>query len=204
MAEEDEIVWVKGQEPVPPVEIKAPAIEVRDTSANARALRLIESKSVQVSQQKREMIMTQNLNELDLTGILSKGDYAFYMQKKADYLMAYPDLEMDPFDLDDLHLLIIEHIMLKNLMKRKTKSPTADITKEYEACVKRIGDLKKSLSMRRTDRIKNKEAKKQTVNIAQMAVHFSDPEKARAMEERLAQAALEEMDLLSNSDKVSR
>lgn len=201
--ENEEPIILYEKNPKKPVEHQAPEIEYRGTSAADRALRLIEAKSIRTTEFKRQIMMTQSLNELDLTGILSKGDYAFYMQKKADYLVAYPDLEMDPFDLDDLHLLIIEHIMLKNLMKRKTKSPTADITKEYEACVGRIGNLKKSLSLRRTDRVKNKESKKQTLNIAQMSVHFSDPEKAKQMEERLAQAALEEQDLMSNPDKVS-
>lgn len=177
----------------------------RSTSALSRAQKLINSKSVQLTEQKHAAILSNQLNELDLTGILSKDDFAFYMQKKAEYTVAYPDLEMDPFDLDDLHLLIVEHIMLRNLLKRKKSKPSVDISKDYADCVKRINELKKSLSMRRTDRIKTKtEGKKQQINIASMSVVLADPKKAQELEEKLKRFRAEEESLASNSDKVGQ
>lgn len=186
-----------------PVEI-IQTVETRTTSALSRAEKLIKAKSVQLVEEKHVAIMSNNLNEVDLSGVLSKDDFAFYMQKKSEYVVAYPDLENDPFDLDDLHLLIIEHIMLRNLLKRKKKTPSIDIGKDYTDCTKRINELKKSLSMRRTDRIKTKSEKKQQINIAHMSVVMSDPKKAAELDAKLQAFRAEESRLLDSSDKVSQ
>lgn len=185
-------------------EVIVSPIEVRPTSVVSRAEKFIKQKSVQLSDEKRAIIMQPNLNEMDLSGVLSKADFAFYMDKKADYLMAYPDLGEDPFDLDALHMLIIEHIMLRNLLKRKTKTPSVDITKDYDTCTKRIESLNKSLATRRTDRTKIKGEKKQTINIASMSVTLAGPEGASEMEKRIIKMAAEEAALLKNPDKVAQ
>ena len=184
-----------------PIEI-LPTQAEQDLSARGalNGKRLLTEMSVHKERKKAELIEENNINEIDLHALLSKDDYEFYQEKKRSYLDYYPDLGNDPFDLDDLHLMIMEQVFQRNLLKRKRKHPTVDIAKDYEASVKRQGDLKKSLSMRRTDRVKAKQGPK-TLNVANLSVIVADKEKFAALQAGAEQAKLEE-DLLRLPEKV--
>lgn len=188
------------------VEVKDQNIEVILPSKNEDPFKLIKGlvaeKSIRINTSKKELLLSkENLNERDLPSILVRDDQNFYMEKKALYLESYPDLAEDPFDLDDLHSMIMEQIFQRNLMRKKKKHPFADIEKEYENSKKREGEFKKSLSVRRTDRFKQKGEKKQQVNIANLSVHFQDAEKMKAFEDR-AKELKRENEEFGDSEKV--
>ena len=84
-----------------------PEVQVKLEGATARGMALLNS-SLERRQEKKKELSQPSLNEVDLNVILSKDDNLFYQEKKASYLEAYPDLGNDPFDLDDLHLMIME------------------------------------------------------------------------------------------------
>lgn len=159
-----------------------------------RVKKMISAKSVQVAVKRKTLLFDkENLNEKDLVNILGREDQEFYHEKKELYIESYPDLAEDPFDLDDLHSMIMEQIFQRNLMRKKKKHPFSDIEKEYESSTKRQNELKKSLSVRRTDRVKQKDGKKQQINIANLSVQFQDPDKLREFSERAMLLKEEEM-----------
>lgn len=172
--------------------------EKLNTTTQKRLLKLIESRSVRRDGTKTPIRATKpSLNEVDLPDILSRDDNDFYEAKKAEYVEKYPELEEDPFDMDDLHLMMMEQIFQRHLLKKKKKHPAADITEDYQSSVKRQNDLKKSLSMRRQDRVSRKESKKSPINIANLSVNFGDHEKMDRLEDRIETLKAEE-EALSN------
>lgn len=174
------------------VVVATPEADKLNSRLLASTKRLIESKSIKAEKTKTDLIKTKSINEIDLNTLLTKDDQLFYDEKKNIYLDKYPELEDDPFDMDDLHLMIMEQIQQRNLLKKKKKRPALDISKQYEASVKRQNDLKKNLSLRRTDRVKNKDTKKTQVNIAQLSVGFNDPDRLAEFTDRAAQLREEE------------
>lgn len=171
-----------------------PEVQVKLEGATARGMALLNS-SLERRQEKKKELSQPSLNEVDLNVILSKDDNLFYQEKKASYLEAYPDLGNDPFDLDDLHLMIMEQVFQRNLLKRKKKHPNLDITKDYESSVKRQNDFKKSLSMRRADRVKAKQTGGPKINIAKISMSFTDEGKMVEMHRRLESMREEEQGL---------
>ena len=83
----------------------------------------------------------------------------------------------------------------RNLLKRKKKHPNLDITKDYESSVKRQNDFKKSLSMRRADRVKAKQTGGSKINIAKISMSFTDEGKMVEMHRRLESMREEEQGL---------
>jgi hypothetical protein len=160
------------------------------------ARKVLKENEVRKEEEKQKLIEEGNMNELDLKTLLSREDYNFYYEKKLMYLNEYPELT-DPFDQDDLHHMIMEQIFQRNMLKKKKKVPSANIMKEYQESVKRENDFKKSLSMRRTDRVKGKDVK-QVVNIAELSVRFEDKGELAAMQQRVMQARQEEAILRQN------
>lgn len=177
---------------------------VKIDSKNKRLLlaakKILDKRIGEVSTKRQESKDNESINESDLSDVLTKEDYIYYQVKKELYLSAYPELT-DPFDLDDVHLLIMEQIFQRNLFKQKKKMPGKDITEGYEKSVKRMKDLKQGLSLRRTDRLKDKNARKQTINIADMSVHFNSREGIDAMQKRIIDMRREE-NSLDDPDKV--
>ena len=163
--------------------------------------RMLEMRSLK---KKRPTIADQNLiNELDLRSLLTPEDYLFYQEKKEQYIESYPDLNNNPMDLDDLHLMIMEQIMQRNLLRRKKKHAGVQIEDPYAASVKRQHDLKKSLSLRRTDRLKGSEPKKITVNIAQLGVVLQNEDEIKKKQIIMDMEIEEEKRLLgSKSDDI--
>lgn len=164
------------------------------------AKKIFEKRTSGVSVKRQESKDSEAINEAELQDILNKDDYTYYQAKKELYLSSYPDFT-DPFDLDDLHLLIMEQIFQRNLFKQKKKFPGRDITEAYEKSVKRMKELKQGLSVRRTDRIKDKNAKKTEVSIASMSVHFNSREAVDKMQSRIIDLRAEEASL-ENTDKI--
>lgn len=160
------------------------------------ARKVLKENEVRKEEEKQKLIEEGNMNELDLKTLLSREDYNFYYEKKLIYLNEYPELT-DPFDQDDLHHMIMEQIFQRNMLKKKKKVPSANIMKEYQESVKRENDFKKSLSMRRTDRVKGKDVK-QVVNIAELSVRFEDKGELAAMQQRVIKARQEEAILRQN------
>lgn len=166
------------------------------TRKDANIIKIIEQSSVPISAPRRKMSRNEEINEKDLEVILKENDFLFYREKKEQYLDYYPDLT-DPFDLDDLHLMIMEQIFQRNLLRKQSKSPAIDIRDDYERSIKRQLEFKKSLSVRRTDRVKNKQEGKKTINIAEMSVQFGDKDKMKEFTDRLKQLEDEEDNLPS-------
>lgn len=194
-----------GQSPVKDENIRVivstPNADATKAAALVKIKRMIEQKEVKVIEEKKALIDQGNLNEVDLKTLLTKDDQEFYYEKKKQYLDKYPDLGDDPFDMDDLHDMIMEQIIQRTLLRKKKIRPTADISKEYESSKKRQADAKRSLSMRRTDRVKTKGEKKQVLNIANLSMNFSDPDKGRVLLDRLKELRQEE-NTLDDSEKV--
>lgn len=185
------------------VVIVTPDADKLNANAQARMKKLLEQKSISVQRVGKAPIKIgpKTLNEVDLPDILKADDTAFYDAKKEEYLNKYPDLADDPFDMDDLHHAIMEQIIQRNLFKKKKKYPSSNITEEYQASVKREGEFKKNLSVRRSDRVKQKDNKKPQVNIAKLSVHFGENSQMAALENRL-QGLAEEEQILRIGDKV--
>ncbi len=131
------------------------------------------------------------INEKDLKKILSEDDFAYYCEKMNLYLLAYPDLS-DPFDIDDLDRMVKEQIFQNNLLKKKRKYPSIDISEEYDKSDKRTDKIKDSLAMRRKDRIKKGGNKKNVVNISTMSVNLTDKDKVSEMERNMSRMREEE------------
>ncbi len=182
--------------------VSTPEADGKKASMIAKAQKMIEAKEIKVLDARKEAIADGSINEIDLKMLLTKDDQEFYQEKKAQYLAAYPDLGSDPFDMDDLHLMIMEQIMQRTMLRRKKTRPTIDISKEYAESVKRQSEAKRSLSMRRTDRVKEKGSKKQTLNIANLSVQFSDVDKGKIMLDRINKMRLEET-VLDDPEKVT-
>ncbi len=156
-----------------------------------RINKLIGQKSIQVAKEEA-MDASATINEQDLDEILSKDDKRFYQVKRQAYLTSYPDLADDQFDLDVLHLMIMEQIAQRQLYKKKKKHPAIDIQEDYERSTKRQGEYMKNLNVRRTDRMKTKDNKKVENNIANISMHFGNDDQVNAMAKRTAEMALEE------------
>ncbi len=167
----------------------------------AQIQKVIEAKETKIIQARQDVIESGTLNELDLKVILNKEDQEFYQEKKKSYIDAYPDLGSDPFDMDDLHDMIIEQIIQRSLLRKKRIRPTADIDKAFAESKKRQSEAKRSLSMRRTDRLKNKGETKKVLNIASLSINFSDKDKMQAMLDRVQSMRLEES-ILEKDEKV--
>lgn len=175
----------------------SPELQEKNDAKTARGLVAFNAAAEKIAIRKAEQPVEEpNINEADLSKILTRDDHEFYMEKKALYLAAYPDLGTDPFDLDDLHLMIMEQVFQRNILKRKKKHPNVDISKDYESSVKRQNEFKKSLSMRRTDRVKVKSAGGKTINIAKISMSFSDPNRLVEMQRRLESYRTEEAILI--------
>lgn len=178
------------------IEIIEPVIEIltpKETS-EAKLGQLITSVSNPIDKPRRKS-KTELSKEQELRLLLTEDDFEFYVNKKETYLASYPELT-DPFDLDDLHLMLMEQVTQRNLLKRKKKNPAVNISDAYEKSVKRQLELKKSLNVRRTDRVKTKEIKQtNTVNIADMSVVFGDKNKMMEFEDRLRLLENEEQEL---------
>ncbi len=196
---------MKDLEPKPVILDKDTTIVVNmplpSVKGQMQVKKMLEAISIKKEETKKALIEQNNINEIDLKALLSKENYEFYQEKKYVYLEAYPDLT-DPFDLDDLDLMIMEQILRRDLWKRKKKYPTIDISKDYENSVKRQLELKKSLSLRRTDRVKEKGQTKQTLNISNLSLHFSDKNNMDKMELELRKERAEEDKLRSIDSKV--
>ena len=164
------------------------------------AKNILKRKAITIASKQQAAEDTEELNESDLKDILSKEDVVFYHSKKQLYLEAYPELT-DPFDLDDLHILIMEQIFQRNLFKQKQKSPAKDISDAYEKSIKRLDGLKKGLALRRGDRLKTKAEKKQVVNISNLSVQFASNEGVQRLQNRIIDMKGEEA-LLVSPDKV--
>ena len=177
--------------------VSTPEADKKNTAQVANAKKMIEANSIRVETIKKEKLKIDpnNLNETDLPSLLSREDNDFYLEKKALYINSYPELQEDPFDLDELHLMLMEQVVQRNLWKRKKKRPSIDIDKLYEASVKRHEGFKKSLSVRRTDRQKIKGEKKQQLNIANLSINFSDKDKMAEFTERAMLLKEEEANL---------
>ncbi len=183
--------------------VTTPEMDKHNTLALSRIQKLIEAKEVKVIETRKALIEQGNINEIDLKTLLTKDDQEFYNEKKIQYLKAYPDLENDPFDMDDLHQMIMEQIIQRTLLRKKKKAPTADISKEYAESVKRQGEAKRSLSMRRTDRIKDKNTGKKVLNIASLSLNFSDADRGKILLDRIKEMRKEEEYLDNDEEKVS-
>ncbi len=168
----------------------------KQTLATARGLAMVNKSQEKITIKKEVQQKDESLNESNLIAILTKEEYQFYQEKKELYMGSYPDLGSDPFDLDDLHLMIMEQIFQRNLLKKKKKHPTVDIAKDYQDSVKRQNDFKKSLSMRRTDRVKTKTANKPTMNIANLSLIFQDPSRVVEVQQRMKAMQEEEAKLI--------
>jgi len=188
---------------VEPIRIKIDDnLKTRLESASAKGVSALRVASENRALKKRELVESDNINEVDLETILTKDDHLFYQEKKRLYIEAYPDLGTDPFDLDDLHLMLMEQVFQRNLLKRKKKHPTVDIAKDYQDSVKRQGEFKKSLSMRRTDRVKNKQGTGPKINIANLSLNFNNPSKLNEMQKRVLDLQTEEEGLVNRIDKL--
>ncbi len=165
----------------------------------ANEIRIVKNKEEKALARK-ELIEGGEINEIDLKTLLTKEDQDFYYDKKNDYLEVYPDLKGDPFDMDDLHQMIMEQIIQRSLLKKKKHKPYAAIEKEYSESIKRQENAKKSLSLRRTDRVKNKE-KKQTVNIANLSLNFTDDDKTKLLLDRIKEYREEERRTIDLTDE---
>lgn len=177
------------------VVIVMPKVEEIRTRMQGTIRKIIEEKSIKRDEKIEELSKKNQINEIDIDSILSKTDQKFYDEKKRFYLEAYPDLINDPFDMDNLHLLIIEQIIQRNLLKAKQKHPNKEITESYERSLKRISKLMEDLSVRRTDRLGKKDQGKKTVNIASLSMNFSDSDAISAMQERLNLMNSEEQEI---------
>lgn len=176
--------------------IVTPAADKIRTRMQNTIKRIIEEKSIKRDEKIEELSQKNQINEIDIDAILSKTDQKFYDEKKRFYLEAYPDLINDPFDMDNLHLLIIEQIIQRNLLKAKQKRPNKEITDSYERSLKRISKLMEDLSVRRTDRLGKKDNGKKTVNIASLSMNFSDSNGIDLMQERLSLMNNEEKEIM--------
>ena len=184
--------------------VVTPEADRLNASAQARMKKLLEQKSVSIQRAGRAPIKIgpETLNEVDLPDILKADDNLYYAAKKAEYLEKYPDLQDDPFDMDELHHMIMEQIIQRNLFRKKKKYPSSNISDEYQSSVKRESEFKKNLSMRRVDRLKQKGDKKQTVNIANLSMHFGQDGQLNVLEQRLAAMRQEEESIRGIPDKI--
>lgn len=182
-------------------ETTALRLDSKNRQLLSAAKNILKKKSIVISQKRQDSEDNELINESDLRDILVEEDYIFYRAKKEIYLDSYPDLT-DPFDLDDLHSMIMEQIIQRNLFKQKKRNPSKDISEQYEKSLKRLNDLKKSLSMRRTDRIKDKNSKKQVINIASLSMTLDTKEGLDNMQRRLMEFKKEESELDRDIDKV--
>lgn len=178
------------------VVVSTPELDAKSAKLVANGKKLIEAKSISIQKRRKDLIAENNINELDLPKLLIKEDQEFYLEKKQVYLDAYPDLQDDPFDMDDLHQLLMEQIFERILLRKKKTRPTTDIAKELENSFKRREAIKKNLSVRRTDRVKNKkDAPKQQLNIAHLSLHYNEELNSGGLQERLDQLDAEEAEL---------
>lgn len=196
----------QGEKTQADFEIKEPngGMTIKIDPSNKRLLnaakKILDKKNTAVSIKRQEVEDSEQINESDLQNILSKEDYVFYQSKKQLYMQAYPDLT-DPFDLDVLHSIIMEQIFQRGLLRQKKKFPTKDITDAYEKSTKRLATMRADLSVRRTDRVKDKANKKSTVNIASLSVLFNSPEKIQGLEDRVLDLKNQES-IFDDPDKV--
>lgn len=153
--------------------IVAPALEERNPLILKRINKLIGQKSIQLAKDEA-LDESALINESDLDEILSKDEKRFYQIKRQAYLTSYPELAEDQFDLDDLHLLMMEQVHERQLLKKKKKHPSIDVSKERQDSIRRQQDLKKSLNIRRADRMKTKGERKNEISIAHLSLNFKD------------------------------
>src|SRR5437660_1403223 len=112
--------------------IIAPSVEEKENPLLLKRInKLIGQKSIQVAKD-QALDDSATINESDLDEILSKDDKKFYQIKRQAYLTSYPDLADDQFDLDVLHLMIMEQIAQRQLYKKKKKHPAIDIQEDYD------------------------------------------------------------------------
>ncbi len=182
-------------------ETTAIKLDAKNRQLLSAAKSILKKKSIMVTQKRQDSEDNELINESDLKDILNQEDYIYYKAKKEIYLESYPDLT-DPFDLDDLHLLIMEQIFQRNLYKQKKRLPSKDISEQYEKSIKRLNDLKKGLSVRRSDRLKDKTTKKPIINIASLSMTLGTKEGLENMKQRIIDLKAEEASLDDNPDKV--
>lgn len=180
--------------------VSMPQVEQASSKMQFAVAKILKDKSVKKEEKKKQLMEDGNANEIELDVTLSKDDKDFYYTKKATYLEFYPELT-DPFDQDDLHHMIIEQIFQRNLLKKQRKNPNAQILEDYQSSVKREADFKKSLNVRRTDRMKDKKGPR-VVNIAELSMKFSSPDELNEMTKRLKDARDEEAQLRGLGDKA--
>jgi hypothetical protein len=175
--------------------IVAPTIEDPQKQLRMKRInKLIGLKSIELAKDEA-LDESATLNEADLDEVLSKDEYRFYQIKRKAYLTSWPELAEDPFDLDNLHLMIMEQVHQRQLLKKKKKSPGIDISKERQDSIKRQQDFMKSLNVRRTDRMKTKGEKKVENNIAHISMHFGSEDQVNLMSKRMEELTIEESEL---------
>lgn len=119
--------------------------------------------------------------------MLSLDDFRFYTARWNAHIKEYVDLDAAS-DIDDLHAMLMELIIQKNLMQDKKKDSSISITKEYDASIARYNALKKSLATSRDKRIST--GKKDDISsLAALILDFTEERKAEleAREEELKQ-----------------
>lgn len=163
----------------------------KDTSTLKRINKLIGQKSIQLAKEEA-LDETATINESDLDLLLSPDDKKFYQVKRKAYLTSYPEMADDQFDLDNLHLMIMEQISQRGLLKKKKKHPALDISKDHDASTKKQLELQKTLNVRRTDRMKSKGERKVENSFANISVHFNSPDKLDELNREIIDMRAEE------------
>lgn len=158
---------------------------------NKRISKLIGQKSIQLAKDEA-LEASSTINESDLDELLSPDEKRFYQIKRQAYLTSYPDLLEDQFDLDDLHLMIMEQVYERRLWKKNKKHPSLDITKDRQESIRRQQDLKKALNVRRTDRLKTKGEKGPKISIANLSLQFGGQEEVNVLDERIRELEKDE------------
>jgi hypothetical protein len=174
--------------------IVAPPVQQKNSPTAQRISKLIGQRSIQVAKEEA-LDESATINEADLDALLSKEDKYFYQVKRKTYLTSYPDLAEDQFDLDIVHLMIMEQIKQRQLLRKKKKQPALNIEEEYDKSVEKQSKFMKSLNVQRIDRMKQKGEKKVENNIAHLSVHFNSEDQIDGLNRRVLDLRAEEEEL---------
>ena len=91
-----------------------------------------------------------------IKSLLPKSDYEYYVSRWNAYLIEYEDFD-NASDVDDLHSMVMELVIQRQLQKQYGSSLDKSMLKEWGESVSRMNIVKKNLATSRDRRIKSGE-----------------------------------------------